>query len=31
MSLLQRAGGWIVLIGELTFIIAMGAIVGGLI
>jgi hypothetical protein len=30
MSNLQQAGGWIVLIGELAFIITIGVIVGGL-
>jgi hypothetical protein len=30
MSALQRASGWIVFIGELAFIAAIGVIVGGL-
>jgi hypothetical protein len=30
MSTLQRAGGWVVFIGELAFIVAVGVIVGGL-
>jgi hypothetical protein len=30
MSKLQRAGGWLVLVGELAFIVAVGVIVGGL-
>jgi hypothetical protein len=30
MSNIQRAGGWVVLVGELTFIVAVGVIVGGL-
>jgi hypothetical protein len=30
MSTLQRAGGWVVLVGELAFIVTIGVIVGGL-
>jgi hypothetical protein len=30
MSNLQQAGGWVVLLGELVFIFAIGVIVGGL-